>query len=165
MRFHGLPGSKRYAESDVEYDEVLMRHFTLLRALSSSAGTSADELRAITVAWSESPAPTERDAELVSAFPAGQYWQSVAYDLSDPDQPVWIHLYVGNTAFDAKELRSLLRLVAEDGTSDVIICQPGLDWLYHPYGGGGDVIAPDLATRDMLRDRHVDWLSDHLGGL
>ncbi|WP_411722318.1 hypothetical protein [Mycetocola sp.] len=165
VRFHSLPESKRYAESEVEYEELLTRHFTLLRELSSSAFTPPDDLRLITVAWSESPEQAERDSDLQSAFPEGHYWQSVAYDLSDPDYPVWTHLYVGSTALDAEELRSLLMLVADDGTSDVVICPPGGDWLYHPYDGGGDVIAPDHTTRDILRDRHADWLPANPHGL
>lgn len=165
MRFHSLPESKRYAESDAEYEELLTRHSTLLRELSSSALTPSDDLRVITVAWSDSPEQADRGSDLKSAFPEGHYWQSVAYDLSDPEYPVWTHLYVGSTALDAEDLRSLLMLVADDGTRDVVICPPDVGWLYHPYDGGGDVIAPDHMTRAILRDRHANWLPDNPQGL
>ena len=164
-RFHSLPESKRYAENEAEYDELLTRHFTLLSELSSSTSTPTDDLRVITVAWSESPEHGERDSGLISAFPEGHYWRSIAYDLSNLDHPVWTHLFVGSTALDTDELRSLLLLVADDGTREVIICPPGLNWLYHPYDGGGDVIAPDHTTRDILRARHADWLPDNPQGL
>lgn len=37
VRFHSLPESKRYAESDDEYAEILRRHRTVLRELHGSA--------------------------------------------------------------------------------------------------------------------------------
>ncbi len=165
VRFHSLPQSKRYAENDAEYEELLSRHFALLEELSASAAASTEDPRAVTVAWSDSPERAERSPRLLSAFPSGTYWQSVPYDLSEPDYPVWVHLYVGETGLDAEDLRALLLCVADDGTRDVIICPPGAEWLYHPYDGGGDVIAPDPATRDLLRDLHADWLPSNPQGL
>ncbi|TQS31246.1 hypothetical protein FLW16_00640 [Microbispora sp. KK1-11] len=42
---------------------------------------------------------------------------------------------------------------------------PDLRWLYHPYDGGADVIAPTRTERDALKERHRDWLSAHPLGL
>jgi hypothetical protein len=46
----------------------------------------------------------------------------------------------------------------------VLITDANLRWLFHPYDGGMDVIAPTTADRDALRDRHRDWLSKHPQG-
>ncbi len=67
-----------------------------------------------------------------------------------------MHLYVTRSTLD--DLRALLLLVADDAAWGVIICPPGVEWLYAPYDGGGDVIAPDPATRDLLRGRYPAWL-------
>ena len=163
VRFHSLPESKRYAENEAEYDELLSRHFTLLKELSSS--TSTQDLCVITTAWSESSERAERDPELVSAFPSGIYWRSEPFDLSEPNYPMLIHLYVGTTFLDSPDLRTLLRFVADDRTRNVIICPQSAEWLYHPYDGGGDVIAPNRPIRDALRERHADWLSALSHGL
>ncbi len=165
VRFHSLPESKRYAENNAEHREILTRHLTVLNDLSSSAATPIDDLRVISLAWSGSAEPTQRDSELVSATSHAEYWQSLPYDLSDPDYPYWVHLYVGRTSVGTDELRSLLRLVADDRTSEVIFAPATATWLYHPYDGGGDVIAPDLATRDALKRRYAEWLSPHPLGL
>ncbi|WP_457852253.1 DUF3885 domain-containing protein [Luteipulveratus flavus] len=165
VRFHSLPGSKRYAETKTEYDEVLTRHRTALGELSALAETSPEDIRAITVSWSDSPEPAEPASEPRTAFGDGTYWRSVPYDLSDPGDPYWAHLYVTPTALGSPGLEQLLLLVADDGTRDVILCAPGAEWLYHPYDGGGDVIAPDRAARNVLRTRHPDWLSKHPQGL
>jgi hypothetical protein len=59
----------------------------------------------------------------------------------------------------------LLRLVADDRTAGVIITGPDLNWLYLPYDGGADVIAPTDVIRDDLWRRHQDWLSTHPTGM
>lgn len=41
VRFHSLPESKRYAENETEYDEILLRHRAVLRELQGSTGTAA----------------------------------------------------------------------------------------------------------------------------
>ncbi len=42
---------------------------------------------------------------------------------------------------------------------------PDLRWLYHPYDGGADVIAPSSVERDKLKSKFAAWLSDHPQGL
>lgn len=164
VRFHSLPGSKRYPDDQFEYDELLARHFTLLTELDALAGTATSHnLRAVTVAWSKSSRVAERDRHLRRAFPAATYWQPVAYDVSDPDDQTWIHLYVGATALASAELRALLLLAADDRTREVVICPPGFEWLYHPYDGGGDAIAHDIVGRDLLANRHASWLPEKRG--
>jgi hypothetical protein len=161
VRFHSLPESKRYADDEAEYAELLSRHFALLTDL----GISDEGLYAVTASWSRGPAPIERQRKVVAAFPKAAYWHSFAYDTDDPDDWLWIHLYVSSVDVDAPELSTLLRLVADEKTWGVIIAPPDAEWLYHPYDGGGDVIAPDTVTRDRLREKHSAWLSGHAEGL
>jgi hypothetical protein len=66
---------------------------------------------------------------------------------------------------DAPALDRLLRLVADHVTSDVIITNSELNWLYHPYDGGADIIANSAAQRDQLRTAHPDSQSAHPQGL
>ncbi|MFD0539351.1 hypothetical protein ACFQY7_42060 [Actinomadura luteofluorescens] len=48
--------------------------------------------------------------------------------------------------------------MADDELGHVIISPLDLRWLYHPYDGGADVIAPSVRERDGLKSRHADWL-------
>ena len=52
VRFHSLPGAKRYAEDDSEYAEILRRHHVLLGEMAG-----ADEVLVVTIAWSGSRRP------------------------------------------------------------------------------------------------------------
>ncbi|MEQ4720720.1 hypothetical protein [Nonomuraea sp. B19D2] len=74
-------------------------------------------------------------------------------------------LYVSMTSFDRQTLDPLLRGVADGEIFDVIIAPLDLRWLYHPYDGGADVVAPTAHDRDVLKNRHADWLSTHPAGL
>ena len=47
----------------------------------------------------------------------------------------------------------------------VILTDDQCKWLYHPYDGGADVLAPSTATRDQVAVRHRSWLSKRPDGL
>lgn len=70
VRFHSLPESRRYADSDAEYAEILRRHRTVLRELQGSADLT--DLWVIAVDWgSDDLAAGWSKGRLPSAWP----WQ------------------------------------------------------------------------------------------
>jgi hypothetical protein len=165
VRFHSLPGSKRYADSEAEYAELLTRHVTVLSDLGSLAASSTAELVIITAAWSGSEEHADRAPDLKHAFPAATPWRTILYDDTYPDDPIWTHLHLRVAALDSAACAQLLRLVADDETGDVIISDRRARWLYHPYDGGGDVLAPSEDARDALKTRYRDWLPTNPLGL
>ncbi|MFJ9521004.1 hypothetical protein ACIRPK_22465 [Kitasatospora sp. NPDC101801] len=161
MRFHYLPGSKRYPDSEAEYRLLLGRQHTVLRDLGAPA-----ELVVITCAWNgdDGTEPVERTPELKAVAP-GAYWRTIIEDeRADPADQVATHLYVGHLANAPQALDPLLRAIADEVTIGVILAPEGLDWLVHPYDGGIDIITATSAERDRLKDRHPDWLSPHPRG-
>ncbi len=157
VRFYRLLGANRFGDNETDHGELLCRHLMLLSELNALTGNSTDELRVVTVAWSDSPLPVARDPDLIAAVPNGVYWQSLPYAVTAPDRPVWTHLYLTRATLGSNDFRELLLFVADDHTGDVIICPPATQWLYHPYDGGVDVVASDPGARDVLRTRHPDW--------
>lgn len=143
VRFHSLPESKRIATTAAEYEEIIRRHLTLLRDLG------ADELQVVTATWDDATPPC----------PGAVFWRTVS------TEPVPTQLFLATTTVDSDDLRALFLLVADDETADVILGPLDAGWLYHPYDGGSDVLAPDMATRDALRDSYAAWLSGHNEGL
>lgn len=165
VRFHSLPGLKRYAGNEDEYAEIMRRHLTVLAGLLSQGNAAAErELMVVTISWSDDPGPVPRTAELSRAMPAAAYWTSVLTGINAPDD-TWWHLWVSATRLHSRELSRLLRLVADDGTAGVIITTAGMNWLYAPYDGGADIIAATAEHRNQLYHAHKDWLSDHPAGL
>ncbi|MEV4556305.1 hypothetical protein AB0K51_04810 [Kitasatospora sp. NPDC049285] len=161
VRFHSLPGSKRYADNDAEYAVLLGRHHTILDQL----GPHETELYVVTRHWDGHPAPVDRPAELRRADPGARHWTSRVYDDYDPADVCYEHQYVSRLPRTRQALDPLLRLVADDVISGVTLAPADLRWLYHPYDGGGDVFAPSTEIRDALRAAHADWLSARADGM
>ena len=59
----------------------------------------------------------------------------------------------------------LLRKVVDDDAGSITLIPSGGDWLYHPYDGGVDVVAPSTEAQDVVRGQHRGWLSSHPRGL
>jgi hypothetical protein len=135
IRFHSLPESKRYADTEAECAGILARHTTVMRELTGGI----DEVLVVTCSWSGDQRPVEREPELEATSGAAEHWRSVLTDDSLPDEPQWTHLFVQSMRLDDERLSRLLRLVADDGTAGVIVADRDWRWLYHPYDGGADV--------------------------
>lgn len=159
VRFHSLPESKRYADNEAEYEELLGRHHALLRELAAPDS----ELIAITASWSPTAHARVRSRALKRAAPNAALWQSYV----DPDdvEAGATNLFVSRIQNTPDVLDPLLRLVADFGTADVILTTRDLCWLYHPYDGGADVIAASQSVRDELAHRYADWLPTNASGL
>lgn len=146
---HTLPGGRRYPADDRELAEILQRHHAILQMLAE--GT----LIAVTCSWSESSAPVPRHWALEQAAPRAIYWRSD--DLAtEPGFHSWQHTFISSAA--GQDLDALLTLVALDQTDDVILTDRTLTWLYHPYDGGADLIAPDNLRTTIART-YPDWLA------
>jgi hypothetical protein len=157
-RLHTLPDGQRYPTDDAQLSEILRRHHAVLAMLVASRVIPDDDtLTVITCSWSDSWVPTPRYSTLVQAMPAALHWRSD--DLAtEPGFHAWQHTFVSRTTLDDPALDNLLTMVALDQTDDVILADRTLKWLYHPYDGGGDLIAPD-ELRSLVATRCPDWLA------
>lgn len=161
VRFHSLPESKRYADSDEEWQILLDRHYRVLGELFASS-----DILIFTCAWSSTKAPPTRTDFDMRINPDGQHWTSLlTEDDPDPDFRVFTHLYTGRTRWQPGSLDPVLRAAASWETAGIMISDCGLTRIYHPYDGGADVLLATGFERDELRDRHTDWLSSHPGGM
>ncbi|MEV7033161.1 hypothetical protein AB0N99_23440 [Streptomyces sp. NPDC093272] len=161
VRFHSLPESKRYSATEDEYAVVLHRHNTVLDELFP--GT---DVYVITVASSWEPDGPELPPERHEVHPQGARWTTLAYD-DDPDPELhsYTHLYADRRPWRPGTADGILREVADDVLSGVIITDSRLSRIHHPYDGGADVIAANSAERDRIRDSHQDWLPRNPAGL
>ncbi|GAA0950587.1 DUF3885 domain-containing protein [Actinocorallia libanotica] len=170
VRFHSLPESKRYAETEAEYGVVLDRHRTLLRALGVE-----DRLCLIAGYFEEaegpaSPHPDHPDPDRPDPDrPGPDHPGAVPWLTVMPDErsffEIPLKLYVSEVVYGSATLDPFLRGVADERLGHAIISPPDLRWLYHPYDGGGDVIAATVRERDALKSRYASWLSEHPSGL
>jgi hypothetical protein len=177
VRFHSLPGSKRYADTPDEYKVLLNRYNTVLHELCGDPELSAGhigpagrdrsrvpEIMVITCEIGSRPVATDRDPKSSALLPAASFWASIPWHGCDPDL-LFAHLHVSRLPWRPGVLDDLLTSVADEQICGVIIAPPDLRWLYHPYDGGADVLLPTGALRDRLEHRHREWLSVEPSGL
>ena len=170
VRFHSLPDSKRYPESEAEYREGLQRYHTLLGALGV---TTVTPLLCVTEGYSSRWSHPLREPDLANTQPDAWQWRQ--WDGSPEDEPLpddeptpefydrWVHQYVAETTID--RLDPVLRLVADDQCCGVMVLRLNLAWVFHPYDGGTDVIAATEEQRNQLRSQYANWTSPRDDGL
>lgn len=164
VRFHSLPESKRYADTPEEYEEIERRHLTVLDELRGSS--SEEDVLVLVSTWSRRRA-RQTHAPAGITTPRAWLWRSYRSDEDDRwSTHVWGLTFESLDLWstEASAFRTLLKAVADDEEHNVIVAPPSLEWLYHPYDGGADVIAQTTARRDTLRDTHSAWLSTHTFG-
>ena len=164
VRFHSLPDSRRYAENEAEYAELLHRHNVVLNELRRTVGATTEAFMAVSTSWSMTSAPVAREPDLEVLVPDAAFWLSILRE-RDGDDEYWIHLHLNTIQWSVGVLNPLLGHVADDQTRDIIMSDRELHWLYHPYDGGADVIVRSQEERNVLREEQGDWLSTHKLGL
>jgi hypothetical protein len=159
VRFHGLPGSKRYAETEAEYRTILHRHNTVLTEMFGG-----QEVYVTTVTYVMDEGFTDLtpfDAHALN--PGSRPWTRVRED-DELEPGCTMHVHVGRQQWNPGIVDPLLRAVADDLCDGVIIMDTGLRRAYHPYDGGADVIMANTDERDQLKAAHTDWIpSDRHG--
>ena len=160
VRFHSLPQAQRYPATAAEYHVVLHRYNAVLAELMAETGSAA--IYVVTVEYGPADGAAGTEPVHVGLHPGAIAWISAA----DPtDSEAAYQLHVSRADFHPGALDDLLRYVADDRTSDVIVADEALRWLFHPYDGGMDVVTSSAGGRDRLAQRFRSWLSDRPDGL
>jgi len=162
LRFHSLPESKRYPDTEQEMAMVLERHN---RVISRLAGEQPD-VALLSTEYSKSASPKKSQLANTAACEGEVAWRSVSmHRLSeDWEEPTYWHVFSSAMQWRDGVLDSVLRLVADDKVANVLLLSRR-GWLYHPYDGGADVIAPNQDERRVLASEFSAWLSKHPLGL
>lgn len=155
VRFHSLPGGRRYPDGEADRREIVRRHRAILAELGAWSG--GEDLLLITATWSGDLVVQERPPYLAALTPRSWFWDSIAVDADDGVLGC-VHLWVETVDRADQRLDLILRMVADEAISGVVLADPDLRWLYAPYDGGADVIAPDGTHRDRLAERYASWL-------
>jgi hypothetical protein len=160
LRVHSLPQSKRYAETDVEYEELIRRHNAVaLEILGSDdavlflhAWGTAEDFR---TAFSEFDWASQLGLE--SVVPT-------AYPSTDVDDPSVV-VAGFSIRWSPGRWDSLLRDVANDRLPSVVLLNPTTCEAYAPYDGGADLFLAHPDRVATLAMRWAAWLSDRPDGL
>jgi hypothetical protein len=163
LRFHSLPGSKRYPEDCAEYAEVLARHNAILGELTRPGA----QVVLVTTGYSHSPVPSRPYPEVIAFDPGASPWRTLAMHRLEErfEEPSYWHLFASTWEWRPCTFDPLVRLVADDAVANVLVVAPDCRWVLHPYDGGMDVIAESPEARRLLRASNSSWLSPRADGL
>ncbi len=163
VRFHSLPGSKRYADDDAEYAMVLERHNRILGELAQDGEVVA----LLTTGYSDTAVPIRSEVELLQLDPHAVAWRTVAMHQKDGNfsKPSFWHVFVSQRCWTPGLFDALVRMIADDVLANIMIVALDCRWLVHPYDGGMDVLMESSAARDKLKARYSQWLSARTDGL
>ncbi|MEO0413274.1 MAG: hypothetical protein AAF221_15710 [Pseudomonadota bacterium] len=160
VRFHGLPGGKRYPENDKERSIVAERANTLAHAVLGDAGPY------YVYAYVYEP-----DPDLPFSVDASWRYHGIPLDQrftcledGEPDA-ARIVVFTGAAqdlggSFDAAVLG-----IAEDLSARSIWVSPTTGNVFAPYDGGFDLILSDPGAISALKKAHKKWLSKREDGL
>ena len=159
LRFHSLPESKRYAGTEGEYAELLMRANTVATEVLGEG----DVCWLVQSIWDESGAVrvdtvTLGSHQLTQSFLWREYEDTEDFDVD------WM-AYATQTVWKAGAFDSVIRRIADDELRAVIWVSPDNGAVFAPYDGGMDLILPSPEAVLELKSRHRGWLSRHPGGL
>lgn len=134
---------------------MLLRHHAVLDELGANG-----ECFVISARFASDGSSTPGSEDVVQ--PGATRWRTIEGDDYLEGQA---ELYTSLMAYPSSSVDSVLRAAADWQLAWTIIGPPDLRWLYHPYDGGADIIAPSSIVRDHLKDKFAAWLSSHPGGL
>ncbi len=164
VRFHSLPESKRYAETDDERGVILRRQNALAAAVLAS-----DPCWLVQTHW-VTPDGTIDWADQHDPFAATrQFALEPTFDFVDPDEddedPAEWRVHAGPVRWTDGAFDNLLTSIAEDIAGPTLWMSEATGSIFAPYDGGVDLFLAKAEQVAELKARHRDWLSIHASGM
>ncbi len=155
IRFHCLPGSKRYPDGPQEEALILSRHNAVLREIWPP------DIRIVVIRTTfslfEQPVPELGE-------PGWTYWRSFAIDPGETDT-AWWHLFFDVKGWYEGILDEFILKASYEYICNLMVVDVDGRVLYHPYDGGMDLIFSEGERVPLIRSRFEAWLSPRPDGL
>lgn len=163
FRIHSLPESKRYAETEKEYEEILYRHNTLLTELF---GEGEPVLLMVTGAsfTSEPELPKNMTSDVSNFTHVCAIPMHIIADGDEHNERYW-HIWIAEFHWQPHRFDSLLKAVANVEAVNVLFTRFHEPVVFAPYDGGADIILKTSEERDRYRQQYTTWLSKYPNGL
>lgn len=153
VRFHYLPGSKRYPDSETDIATALHRYDVVL----DDVNRSRQAVVLVTTGYSNSNQPARSYPILSEIDGAAVPWRTMQMEDAEQDSTFW-HFYASTHVWKPVHLNTLLRLVIDDELANLLVVAEDCSWVFYPYQGGMDVILGSVRHRDELAQKHAAWI-------
>lgn len=150
VRFHDLPRSKRYPDSDAEDRTVVSRKRAIISAVAAG---DPDTLWVTTVGYgARRRTPAHPHPAIRRAMREPVWIGSTA--IENGDESTWVSLF----AADDDGLDAIILAVSDD-FGRVVLYPRSFTWMIRLYDGGCDIYVSTQERRDELTERFSEWLA------
>ncbi|WP_051435819.1 hypothetical protein [Tenacibaculum sp. 47A_GOM-205m] len=161
LRIHNLPDSKRYAESEDEYNIILDRQNQLINDLIGEESEIA-----IFFGLYTNDKANDNYKELTDF---GRFIKVLTIDLykerpEEYEDETYFDIYVKTEKWKSKSRDKILKAIADDEIR-VMFISFIKKCVIAPYDGGVDIIVDSTEKRDRLKVKYSDWLSHQQDGM
>jgi len=149
-RFHALPKSKRYAETEDEHQIVLSRANSLAVELFGESN----------MLWVATGVPAGfplENNEIVSHLKMQKAFDWVDHT-EEPEHQFTCSFCAAKTHWKSKCLDWLFALIADD-KENAVVFDPTSGVVFAPYDGGFDIIGLETGTITFLEKKYASWMS------
>ena len=163
LRFHSLPLSKRYADTDAERQILLYRQNTLA---SEVLGAGRPCWLAQTF-WPVADNDAEARLHPLRAWPKYQFEFAFRF-LTEKDDPEFrkeLTTYASRQPWQADAFDDLLWAAANEKAAYTLWMSCSTGAVFAPYDGGVDLFLPTDDHVKALKIKHPDWLPTNAHGL
>lgn len=161
LRIHSLPESKRYAESEDEYQIILDRQNKLISELIG------EETEIIIVSGQYEMELTDEISTELSDYGEFQKCRTIELHKIYPEEyedDFFYDVYFRTDIWTMNSQNKLLTNIADDEFRAMFVC-PNRNCIVAPYDGGMDIIVDSQEKRDELKTKYKDWLSEREDGM
>jgi hypothetical protein len=161
LRIHALPNSKRYPDTENEYNEVLYRHNCILENL---LGSNKPYLLLVTDYIESNSSPIRKEFIKLSNI---EFTYALTIDKTNTyfSDDMEVDIYTAALTWNKGSINMILKFIADDKLSNVLIIGLTNKFIYHPYDGGADIIIVSDSLRSRIYTEYLDWVSTHPEGL
>jgi len=162
LRFHSLPESKRYAETDEERAAVLGR----ANAIATEVFGEGQPVWLVQTCWDTPEGMVELMPDPFAACRDFELKPSTSF-VEDPtdDEPIIWRAHAALKAWKSGAFNALLQSIAADQAAPTLWMSASSGAVFAPYDGGIDLFLPSASEVSRLKHAHPDWLSGHTQGL
>lgn len=161
FRIHSLPNSKRYAETEKEYQIIFERQNEIINDL---VGEGEEIILVFGLYKMKGEHSNETEITEFGVFQKVDKLELHKIRPEENETACYFDIYAKKSIWQSNKLNHLLKAIAEDETRMMII-YPKRNRIINPYDGGVDLILESKELRNRYKEKYKQWLSKHPKGL
>ncbi len=160
IRFHSLPLSKRYADTEEEYSTLLSRQ----NALASAALGNDRPCWIVQACWTTPEGVVELtdEYEMFRATREFGLKHAFSFNVDEGDDAAHWNVVAAPIRWTQGGFDEILLRIADEQSAPILWISAESGAVFAPYNGGVDLFLNSEATVKDLRSKHADWLGSGL---